>query len=171
MSDNNEAGNFKTYFNRHKNGLYEYALWLLADNESAADVVQEAFMKLFEKLNHNSEIKDIKSWLFITTRNLCLNMKRNSRKETSLDILADRMIDSKNTSDTRIFTLQKAMLALDTKFREVLVLKEYQGFSYAEMASLLETTVPAIKSSLYRARVMLRDKFNQLKQRGDIYGL
>ena len=171
MFDTNETGNFKTYFTSYKNALYDYALWMLTDKESAADVVQEAFMKLFEKLTHNSEIKDIKSWLFVTTRNLCLNMKRNSRKEVSIDMLADQMINSKNISNTRLITLQKALLAIDTKSREVLILKEYQGFSYTEMASLLETTVPAIKSILYRARVMLRDKFNQLKQRGDIYGL
>jgi len=144
---------------------------VLGDKSAAGDVVQDTFIRLYEQQNHNPGINDVKSWLFITARNLCFNIKRHNRQEISLDISHDQIPGEDKSGDERVYILEKAMQMLDSKFREALALKEYQGLSYAEMATVLETTVPAVKSLLFRARVSLREKYNQQIKKGERYGM
>ena len=163
--------NFERLFRQHKNSIYNYALMMTGNKDNAGDIAQEVFLRLFEQVKNNSHIDNIKSWLFIIARNLCLNHKRDHQREIAIDIESGRPGISSNPSDGRIFTLRQAIQNLDSKYREALILKEYQGFSYMEIAAILNTTIPAIKSILFRARVSLREEYDNLIKKGELYGL
>lgn len=149
---------FTELFEQYKGRTYDFALRMLGDPQAASDVAQDAFLRLFEHQQNHHRIGDVKSWLFIVARNLCLNRIRNRSKYVSLDGLEDRPTRAHTAADPRQRALRRALLSLDSPYRETIVLKAYQGFTYQEMAEILGKTVPAIRSLLYKARSMLRDR-------------
>jgi RNA polymerase sigma-70 factor (ECF subfamily) len=158
-----ESEKFETIFQKHKNGIYNYALRLLGERETANDVVQEVFTRLFERQNGNyGRIANIKGWLFIAARNFCLNIKRDKRRKAKLTPEIVGSLSSANPVDARVVILEKAMQSLDLKFREALILREFEGFSYIEMAEILGLSKPAVKSLLFRARVTLREEYDKI---------
>lgn len=156
------SGNFETIFQCYKNQTFDFAFRMLGDNDAAGDITQEVYIRLFKVLRNNSQIKDIKSWLFIAVRNLCLNKIRDGHKEISLDSIPNENLGYDNDPDTNRIVLEKSLLSLETRFREALILKEYQGFSYKEMAQILQITVPAVRSLLFKARMRLKDNFHRI---------
>ncbi|MEW5923605.1 MAG: RNA polymerase sigma factor [Candidatus Zixiibacteriota bacterium] len=160
VSGSNER--FNEIFHRHKDQVYGFAVRMLEDRDIAGDITQEVFLRLYKSIDANPAITNMRSWLFILTRNLCLNKIRDSKRVVSLDTMDVENLSGAETEDSNRAILRKAMLCLETRYREVLILKEYQGFSYSEIGEILGLTVPAVRSLLYKARMMLREKFEQL---------
>lgn len=154
---------FLTLFHENKNSLYDFALRTLNSRDAAQDIAQQAFIRLFETLSRNSSIADGRSWLFITTRNLCYNYIRDRRKEVSLDTVDDSGMTTAPASKPEHVLLHKALSRLDSPYREALILKEYQGFSYYEISKILNTTVPAVRTVLYKARLKLKSNYEKIK--------
>ena len=148
---------FTELFHLYKDRTYDFALRMLGDANAAADVAQEVFLKLYLSQCNHDRIADVKSWLFIVARNLCLNQIRNRRKQVPLEGIEDQLVASNPTVDPKQQALRLALASLESPYREALILKVYQGFSYQEIAEILGKTVPAIRSLLFKARTMLRD--------------
>jgi RNA polymerase sigma-70 factor (ECF subfamily) len=154
---------FEELFEAYKNHVYDYAVRMLGDADGAGDIAQEAFIRLYEQLQNGPEIDNPKNWLFIISRNLCLNKIRNGKNDVPLEKVAYlkcRAFDGKNAD---IFVLEKALETISPKFKEAIVLREYQGFAYDEMATILGVSVPAVRSLLYKARCSLKENFRKIK--------
>ena len=137
---------FVELFNANKNKVYNFALKMLKDKDTAEDITQETFIKLYNNLSNGSSISSPKNWLFIITRNLCLNELRDKKNKTAFDNIQNHDSPIFNNVDIRYLRLRKALNNLDVKYREALVLKEYQGFSYNEIAQILNITVSAVRA-------------------------
>jgi len=159
QNDNLEA--FETLFHRYKDQTYNFAYKMLSNKESAGDITQEVFIKLFNSKRNPAKINNLKNWLFILTRNLCLNRIRDTKKEISLDSIADEKSIENKSTNLQVLRLQKAFNQLEPDLKEALVLREYQGFSYKEIAEILCLTVPAVKSLLFRARLRLKEVYEK----------
>ena len=149
---------FTELFHLYKDRTYDFALRMLGDAHAAGDVAQEVFLKLYLSQSNHDRIADVKSWLFIVARNLCLNHIRNRSKQIPLEQLEDQLVESNPAVDPRQRALRLALASLESPYREALILKVYQGFSYREIAEILGRTVPSVRSTLFKARSMLRDK-------------
>ena len=158
-------------FETNKNRVYDYACRMLKNRDSAQDITQEAFIRLYNNLNSNSNINNPQNWLFIITRNLCLNKIRDSKREVSLEKVENSDALIYNCNDPKHLLLQKALNSLETKYREALILKEYYGFSYIEISEIMKTSVSAIRALLYKARIQLKDNFEGLTPGGENYVL
>jgi RNA polymerase sigma-70 factor (ECF subfamily) len=148
-------------FRQYKNSIYLYSLKMLGDKDSAGDISQEVFFRLYTRQTENRAIGDVKSWLFIVARNLCLNYIRDHKRTSSLDAVTDNAGVATGTEEEQLRQLRRALLSLEPKYRETLILKEYQGFSYSEIAEITGTTIPAIRSLLYKARLQLKDAYKK----------
>jgi RNA polymerase sigma-70 factor (ECF subfamily) len=146
---------FTALFRQYKNQGYEFAVAMLGDRDAAGDVVQEIFVRMYAQLKAGTVIVKPKNWLLTSLRNLCLNRLRDSRKYVAIDNLS---LPSNPVSIPHT-ALESALQSLDPGSRETIILREYQGFSYAEIAELTDSTVPAVRSLLYRARIALRDAY------------
>lgn len=166
-----DSHSFTQLFHLHKNHTYDFVLKMLGDKDAAADAVQDVFVKLHEHMDKNLPIEDTKFWLFIVARNLCLNYLRRHRKQQPLDSVIDSLEHSYNAVDSRLSALRQAVGRLDSPYKEGLILKVYQGFTYAEIAEILGTTVPAVRAILFKARNQLRDELNRTQAKGDSYEL
>ena len=167
----NQIIEFTILFNKYKKRIYNYALKMLSDKMRADDVVQDVFIKLFENLNNIHNKQSIQFWLFKTARNEMMSFLRNTKNKKFISESVDIEkfeIENKDSLAEEIENRELRKLILDEldsmseDFREVFVLKEYSGFSYKEIASLLDIDENLVKSRLYKARQKLVNKISKL---------
>jgi RNA polymerase sigma factor (sigma-70 family) len=143
------------------------AVGMLGNIEDARDVLQEAFVKAYQSLGRFDMNRAFAPWFFQILRNQCRDAlrSRQARFQTEvvdsgsglLDPRADiqRHRRSMERLDARR-TLWRALEGLSVEQREILVLKELEGFRYAEIAAILDIPEGTVASRLYAARLALR---------------
>lgn len=152
---------FISLYNRYKGAVYAYCAKMLLNQELAQDVLQETFIRVYEKRDLLLKTDSFKSWLFTIARNQSINHMRHGKEHVSLDVGHEDNPALQLGSDTPVHDLEKSeQVALVNRFlaelrpdyREVLVLREYQNLTYEEIAAITRSTLGAVKSRLFKAR-------------------
>jgi len=136
-------------------GIYNYLVWFLGNRQDAEDLTGTVFIKAREHIDSLQQSAKIKQWLWAIARNTARNFIRDHKETVGLDAVPETPSPFSDNGHRQI-RLRAALGRLERSDREIIMLREYQDFSYGELAELLETTVPGIKSRLYRARENLR---------------
>ena len=142
-------------------GLYGFALSLCRDATLAEDLVQETYLRALKASHKASPDGGLRSWLFAILHNVWRNELRRRRPEALADdaeSLQDPSANPLQLADRRQSggRLRAAIEALPGPFREVLLLRCVEGFSYREMAEIVGCPAGTIMSRLARARALLR---------------
>ena len=153
----------------HLSSLYGFAVTLTRDKIAAEDLVQETYLRAMRSVDRLAPDSNVKSWLFTIMRNIWLNELRHGRKgprfvELDADeTKAKENADNGNNNPHVIFMrkitrdeIRAAIESLPVQYREVVVLRDLEGFSYQEIASILECPAGTVMSRLGRAREKLR---------------
>jgi RNA polymerase sigma-70 factor (ECF subfamily) len=155
---------------RYQPHLYRFGLRMCGNEEDAGDVAQESLISMARSVRDFRGESSVSSWLYTIARSFCIKKRRRSKfapaREESLEApginAAQRLADSapspERTATNRELqqALTHAIDALEPAQREVLVLRDVEGLSAAEVAKVLGTSVDAVKSRLHRARVAVR---------------
>jgi RNA polymerase sigma-70 factor (ECF subfamily) len=152
---------FETLFHRYKDQTYDFAYRMLGNRESAGDITQEVFIKLFNSQRNPVRINNLKNYLFILTRNMCLNRIRDTKKEIDPDSIVEEKSIGSEITNLQLLKLKKAFTRLEPDLKEALILREYQGFSYKEISEILGISISAVKSLLFRARLKLKEIYEK----------
>jgi len=144
---------------RHAAGLFRLAFSLVGNAADAEDVVQETFLGAFRGLSGFRGRSSLKTWL---TRILMRQAARHHRSRAvrdtvSLDGLPDATAPSTRSVDARL-DVAAALDTLSPEHRQVILLRELQGMTYAEMADVLDVPRGTVESRLHRARRALQDQ-------------
>ncbi len=154
---------YRMLYERYHNKVYRFCLRMLGDEEQAADAFQETFINIYE---HRKEFKgnNFSAWLFTIARHNCLNIIRK-RKESESFNEEYHAISEQKTSDVALKDyIQKALDILPETLREALILREYEGYSYQEIADITGTELSLAKVRVFRARTTLRKLLLPLRQ-------
>jgi RNA polymerase sigma-70 factor (ECF subfamily) len=143
--------------------LFRIVYRMTGRREAAEEIVQEAFIKYYERRDVLPTDEGLKFWLIRVARNLALNYeKRRGRERKALERVfhepapraekaaLDQVTDAESVGD-----VQKALLLLPENLRMVLILKEYAGFAYAEIGKMMNITEGNVKVRVFRARARL----------------
>ncbi|MFC1554163.1 sigma-70 family RNA polymerase sigma factor [candidate division KSB1 bacterium] len=166
----------------HLDALYNMALKLTYNEEDARDLVQETYFKAFRFFDQFQEGSNCKAWLFTILKNTFINSYRkniNSSKkvefdsvEPFIDLVKDKQL-SNDSPDINVLDhylsdeVDAALLKLPEEYKIVLVLSDIEGFSYKEIADILDCPIGTIRSRLSRARgIMFRLLLKYAKDRG-----
>ena len=164
LEEQEKLARFEQSIMPHMNAAYNLARWLSGNDADAQDVVQEAYLRAFKFLG-GFRGGDSRSWLLRIVRNAFYDwLKRNRREEmgTAFEEELHSTADEKGTPDTLLLEkadhelMRKAIGDLPCEFREILVLRELEGFSYKEIADVAEVPLGTVMSRLARAREHLR---------------
>jgi RNA polymerase sigma-70 factor (ECF subfamily) len=171
---------------RHQDLVYNLALKLTGNPGDAETVLQESFLKIFEKLAGFRQESSLRTWIYrITANEALMLLRRRKGAPVSMDLDSDdeilprysRMLASLDRNPLELLldnefktALEKALVDLPDSWRVPFVLKDIEGLSLAEVADDLGITVPAVKAALHRARVALRNRlaeFIEQREAGD----
>ncbi|MBF8248727.1 MAG: hypothetical protein HW374_1527 [Bacteroidetes bacterium] len=145
-------------YDRYKSSVYSYCLRLLTDRQIAEDSTHETFLKMFNEIRSIRSPESFRPWLFRIARNEVFMRIRKSRRNGIVD---DEAVWDSDTPHERFVTnetseiVRRLLQELKQEYREVLVLREYEQMTYAEIADLTGTTESSVKSRIFKARKAL----------------
>lgn len=171
---------FEELVRRHQKNVYALALGMLRNTAEAEEVAQETFLSAFTHLDSFRGEARFSTWLYRVTSNHALMRMRKKRPEPQGDThdLEPRM-STQGTSPFDALTLwarrpdealesrevegalEAAMARLDPEDRSLILLRAFESASHEDLAHLFNTTVPAVKSRLHRARLLLRQLLDE----------
>jgi len=150
----------------HRAAAYNLAYWLLQDREEAQDVVQDAYLRAFQAYpTFNGE--HVKTWLLVIVRNTAFNaLKRRKRKVKLISRIEelpllevaseDPLPDTQIISEANRQLLLRTLAELPVTYRDIIVLRDVENLSYAEIAEVVGLPTGTVMSRLSRGRAQLR---------------
>lgn len=174
-SDRDRMRIFDKEFMPHLSAMYNFAYRLTYDEDEAKDLVQETFMKAYRFIRSFQQGTNAKAWLYRILKNSFINdFRKKSKQPAKVDYQEvenyynsdDADVD--HTVDMRVESVKDMMgdevtLALNSlpiDFRTVIILCDLEGFTYEEMAKILDIPIGTVRSRLHRARNLLKEKLS-----------
>ena len=178
-----DAAALEALMERYASRVYRLAHGILRNSADAEEVVQDVFLTLFQKIHTFEGRSALASWIYRVTTNAAL-IKRRGRKtdrEVSIDAQLPTFLPDGHRAGDRAFIwadwsqtpeadllsqetraiLERAIDELPVPYRTVLVLRDVEGLSSEEVADIVGDSVPAVKSRLHRARMVLREELTR----------
>ncbi|MEM8968947.1 MAG: sigma-70 family RNA polymerase sigma factor [Bacteroidota bacterium] len=172
-SESEKIDIFDNEFLPQIDSMYNFAYRLTFDEDDAKDLVQETYLKAFRFIDSFQRGTNAKAWLFRILKNSFINDFRKKSKEPSKvdyqeveTYYNSEDVDASITTDLRVEAVQdmigdevsNALNSLAVDFRTVIILCDLEGFTYEEMAKILDIPIGTVRSRLHRARNLLKDK-------------
>ncbi|MGI9455467.1 MAG: RNA polymerase sigma factor [Aeoliella sp.] len=157
---------------RYQDRLFNTLVRMLGSRDDANDVVQEAFVQAFVKLETFRGDARFYTWLYRIAMNMALSHRRRQRPTVSVeavkDCVGDEPVDHDPGPDVqmigteRVAAVQSALAKLGDQHRQILVLREMEGCSYETIAEILQMPIGTVRSRLFRARLLLKDELKSI---------
>jgi RNA polymerase sigma-70 factor (ECF subfamily) len=155
-----------------KNKLYRFAFKLLGSSEEAKDVVQETMIKVWNGRDL-AEVQNMEAWCMRITKNLSLDKLRSRQRKATgpmndgFDVAHESLSPFEKTElHESMKRINELMTALPEKQRQVMHLRDVEGYSYNEICDILELDMSQVKVNLFRARNAVREKLIKLNAYG-----
>jgi RNA polymerase sigma factor (sigma-70 family) len=156
-----------------KNKLFRFALKFLGNEEEAKDIVQEVFIKVWNGREQMGQVQNWEAWCMRITRNLSLDrIRTNTRKQTqslegSFDVHENTLTPHESTeAQESMQRINQFIAALPEKQRQIMHLRDVEGYSYNEISDILEIDLNQVKVNLFRARNAVREKLMKINAYG-----
>lgn len=175
---------FREMVTRHQTPVFSLCLRMLGNAAEAEDVAQDVFVRCFVSIERFRGDSSLSTWLYRIAVNLCKNrLKHLSRRRWGLfdrfEELAERLLgespgvgssmgealpppDAALTGTQTEDRVQRALATLDVEHRELLVLRDIEGLSYADVQAVTGLAEGTVKSRLHRARLALKSAYERL---------
>ena len=173
MSKTSDLQRFECLIMPHMNAAYNLARWIMGDKQDAQDVVQDAYIRAFRGFDNYSDTNSA-AWMLTIVRNTCYTRLKSAHSTRETDVF-DENQHSNATSEfagttcsqtpgpeesalaaSESIRVRSAVNELPIAFREVIVLRELEGFTYEEIADITDVPLGTVMSRLSRARSKLK---------------
>ncbi len=140
----------------YSDNLYRFILKNLKDRDKSSDIVQDSFEKLWIKVGE-VQFEKSKSYLFTTAYHLMIDLLRREKKQGNFnEIKHEDFISNIDYSDLAEI-LEKGLEMLSDIQRSVILLRDYEGYSYEEIGNITQLNESQVKVYIYRARLFLKN--------------
>jgi RNA polymerase sigma-70 factor (ECF subfamily) len=168
--------NYETFENRvlpSKNKLFRFAFRLLGSSEEAKDVVQDVMIRVWNGREQMDNIENMEAWCMRITKNLSLDrIRMQQRRQTDsiqegFEIRQEILTPHERTEiHENMQRINELIAALPEKQRQVIHLRDVEGYSYNEICEILELDMNQVKVNLFRARTTVREKLVKINAYG-----
>ncbi|MEM7108399.1 MAG: RNA polymerase sigma factor [Bacteroidota bacterium] len=165
---------FKTKVLPVKDKLYRFALKLVKSEPEAQDVVQEVLIKVWDKRNDMYKVENLEAWCMRVTRNLCLDKlkskyaSKTSGLEENFEISQGEKANPYRSTEMKdiMQNIGNLISSLPDKQKQVIQLRDVEGFSYKEIGDIMEIDMNQVKVNLFRARKAVRENLLNINAYG-----
>jgi len=152
-----EAGLTQALYEEYANQIFRYCLHQLGSREEAEDAVQSTFLNAFRGLKRGVVPELEAAWLFKIAHNVCLSRRRSSWRRGRVESPADfdtvqELTPAPSRAADELIGLQDVLEQMPESQRRAILLREWQGLSYREIAAELEVSQGAVETLIFRAR-------------------
>lgn len=155
------AQEYNISVNTYSDNVYRFILKNIKDTEKAKDITQDSYEKLWiNRLSVDSQ--KIKSYLFSTAYHTMIDLIRRDKKMVSSEVIfKEQMYETGNYDVQEV--LHEAIHKLPESQKAVILLRDYEGYSYKEIADITKLKEAQVKTYIYRARVFLKNYIGKLE--------
>lgn len=180
---NGDALAFEQLVGRYEQKVFNIAFRMSGDREDALDLSQESFIRAYRALNRFQGQSAFSTWLFRIVTNTCIDALRKRKRQPVVVLSTDSSIETddgeyqiefpapsdQNPEELVLGTelreqLQYALSRLSEEHRLALVLRDVEGYTYEEIAEILEINIGTVKSRINRARLAMREEIGSMEQ-------
>lgn len=162
--EGDEAAFVQLYKQRHLE-IYRYILHFVRGDEAlAADIFQDTFIKVHNHLASLCEDGNVRAWMYAVARNTCINNLKRENREVRLGEHHSEIRESDSSRPDMVMhrnhlyqELDSAIAGLPENQREAILLREFEGLTYSEIAKATRTNVGVVRQRLWRAKQSLRN--------------
>ena len=166
-----DADAFAEIYRKYQHVVYRFACAMTGSESAAEDITQETFVALFLELRrYDPDRASITTYLYGIVRNLSRERVRRERRFLSLDVLGanSRQTVDLNTPNRGLegaelsAQVKQALRKLPPHYRELIILCDLHGMSYADAGAITRASTAAVRSRLHRGRQLLRRNFSRI---------
>lgn len=162
---------FEELVSRYEKKVYSISYRFTGNHHDASDLAQETFIKVFKSLRSFRAESGFLTWVYHITANVCRDFLRKKQKVKfiSFNVISEKEVQIQDRGEKELsevveiketqLQLQQIICSLPEEYRLILLMREIQGFSYEEIASILKCSLGTVKSRLNRARGMFKDRY------------
>ena len=149
-------------YERHQRKILSFCQHQLGNREEAEDATQITFMNAFRGLRRGTSPEFETAWLYKIAHNVCISKQRSSHRRGLVEAptnfeLVEELVPARESDSDELFGLTRALRVLPEQQRRALLLREWQGLSYHEIASEMRLSQATVESLLFRARRSLAE--------------
>lgn len=162
---------FNFLFRKYYSKLYYYGIKIMPDSDIVKESIQEVFMRVWETRANLADVANVKSYLIVSVKRMVLvqkekannknNVKISSSESNSFLFDINEFEKHEEISDEVRQVLLTAVNSLTKKQRELIMLFFYQELSYSEISSVLEISIQATRTLMYRTLIHLRESIGE----------
>ncbi|MEA3319508.1 MAG: sigma-70 family RNA polymerase sigma factor [Bacillota bacterium] len=152
---------FLKLFQKYEEDIFRMAYVYVKNESDALDVVQEVAYRSFKKINTLKNPEYFKTWLIRIAITCSLDLVRKNKKVVQLNLEYQEFIGSEDEDLALSLTLQELLDQINEEEKSIVILRYYEGYSFKEIAGLLNMPLGTTKSVLYRALSKLRKQFKE----------
>lgn len=159
-----DPGAFDLFYEANVGRVFAVTLRLCGDESKARRLTQETFVRAWERLDTYRGGSRLSSWLHRIAVNVALESgRRRTRwwRRLAPEEAGLEMPDRERPRPELRIDLERAIAALPDRAREALVLRDVEGYSYEEIATLMETAIGTVKAQIHRARGLVRERLER----------
>jgi len=165
MAQGGDAHAFEALYHRTAGRVYAVCLRMCADPDEAAERVQDAYVRAWQRLGSFRGDSLFTTWLHRLTVNVVLEARRSRGRRSDHEVSEGEMERFTHAAvgampGTRV-DLERAIAALPEKARRVLVLRDVQGYTYDEIAEMTGVTLGTVKAQIHRARALVKERLER----------
>ena len=164
QAQNGDTRAFEKVYHRTNERIYALCLRMCADGQRAEELVQDVYIRAWERLASFRGDALFTTWLHRLAVNHVLQERRSlgrrrAREVTAPDLELYGRTARRSMPGTRV-DLERAIASLPTKARQVLVLRDVQGYKYGEIAEMTGVSLGTVKAQIHRARGLVKEALN-----------
>ena len=152
---------FSELYKRHSPRVFAYCKRYVGSREEAKDVFQETFISFYKSAEQDREMTNVPAFILRIARNLCINHLKDKKKVSPHVSYEDFMAYNEEKryegEDELLDLINTALDTLPEKYKEMFILREYDGLSYTDIAQVTDENITNVKVRIHRARQKIRE--------------
>lgn len=163
MTPSNDISSFKNSpLWAARGAMYRLALRITLNSQEAEDVVQDVIIKIWKMREQLQNVENIEAYAMKMVNNLALDRQRMKVNQTEnidgMDFAGNNSVEKNIEQEEKINSIREAMNSLPEKQRIAMQLRDFEGYSYKEIAEVMQITEDQVKVSIFRARQHIKSK-------------